>query len=214
LLAVTVVGLAVGAAMMLAGKEHPPDGKDLLTNTIGMKLKLIPVGGFQMGSPPGEAGRSDDEHPHRVRISQPFYMQTTEVTQGQWESVMRTTPWSGHPCVKEGTDYAASHVTWDDAVEFCRKLSAKEGVELPQPMTGGLRDDRKESFQEIVLSIGESETMSNEDQAGCPGLCLEPAAATFSLCHCCPCSYGSKRAMPHSRRSWRVHPRTLPRELS
>ena len=111
----------------------PPDGKDLLTNTIGMKLKLIPAGEFQMGSRTGEAGRSDSEHQHPVRISQPFYMQTTEVTQGQWESVMRTTPWSGKDSVKEGTDYAASYVSWDDAVEFCRKLSAKEGVEYRLP---------------------------------------------------------------------------------
>jgi sulfatase modifying factor 1 len=111
----------------------PPDGKDLLTNTIGMKLKLIPAGEFQMGSPTGEAHRRDDEHQHRVRISQPFYMQTTEVTQGQWESVMRTTPWSGKSHVKEGTDYPASYVSWDDAVEFCRKLSAKDGVEYRLP---------------------------------------------------------------------------------
>jgi formylglycine-generating enzyme required for sulfatase activity len=111
----------------------PPDGKALLSNSIGMKLKLIPAGEFQMGSPLGEADRGHDERQHRVRISQPFYMQTTEVTQGQWESVMGTTPWSGEKYVKEGSDYAASYVSWDDAVEFCRKLSLKDGVEYRLP---------------------------------------------------------------------------------
>ena len=39
----------------------------------------------------------------------------------------------GEKNVKEGSDYAASYVSWDDAVEFCRKLSAKEGVEYRLP---------------------------------------------------------------------------------
>ncbi|MEZ6126166.1 MAG: caspase family protein, partial [Planctomycetaceae bacterium] len=76
-------------------KMEAPIPQDLLTNTIGMKLKLIPAGEFQMGSPADEAGRRDDEKQHRVRITQPYYLQTTEVTQGQWKSVMGTEPWKG-----------------------------------------------------------------------------------------------------------------------
>ena len=97
------------------------------TNSIGMKLKLIPAGEFLMGSPEDEEDRDDDEQQHRVRITQPYYLGTTEVTQGQWEQVMGSQPWSGEKYVKEGSDYAASYVSWDDAVEFCKKLSAKEG---------------------------------------------------------------------------------------
>jgi formylglycine-generating enzyme required for sulfatase activity len=51
------------------------------TNTIGMNFKLIPDGTFMMGSPEGETDRKDDEYQHKVTISKPFYMQTTEVTQ-------------------------------------------------------------------------------------------------------------------------------------
>jgi hypothetical protein len=54
------------------------------TNSIGMTLKEIPAGTFTMGSPEGEEGRRDNETQHPVTISKPFYMQTTEVTQGQW----------------------------------------------------------------------------------------------------------------------------------
>lgn len=98
----------------------------LLTNGIGMKLTLIPSGEFLMGSPADEEGRSDVEEQHRVQITKSFYMQTTEVTQGQWTSVMNSEPWDGKDNVKEGYDYAASYVSWDDAVEFCRKLTESE----------------------------------------------------------------------------------------
>ena len=100
-----------------------------ITNTVGMKLNLIPAGTFLMGSPETEEGRSrwGDEHQHKVTISKAFYMQTTEVTQAQWKAVMGTEPWKGKDYVKEGPDYAASYVSWDDAVAYCKKLSEKEG---------------------------------------------------------------------------------------
>jgi len=98
-----------------------------ITNTIGMKFNEIPAGTFTMGSPEGEEGRGDDEHQHKVTITKAFYMQTTEVTQGQWTAVMGTEPWKGKSYVKEGPNYAASYVSWDDAVAYCKKLSEKEG---------------------------------------------------------------------------------------
>jgi formylglycine-generating enzyme required for sulfatase activity len=91
-----------------------------------MKLNLIPAGNFTMGSPEGEEGRSDNETQHPVTISKPFYMQTTEVTQGQWKALMATEPWKGKSSVKEGPSYAASYVNWDDAVAYCKKLSDRE----------------------------------------------------------------------------------------
>ncbi len=79
---------------------------DLITNRIGMKLKLIPAGEFLMGSPADESDRSEAEGPqHRVRISKPFYMGVTEVTQGEWFSVMKTKPWAGKEYVQEGDNY-------------------------------------------------------------------------------------------------------------
>ncbi len=54
-------------------------------------------------------------------------MQASEVTQRQWKSVMGTEPWKGHDNVKEGDDYAATFVSHEDAVEYCRKLSAGYG---------------------------------------------------------------------------------------
>jgi formylglycine-generating enzyme required for sulfatase activity len=100
---------------------------DSITNTIGMKLNLIPAGSFLMGSPEDEADRHDDEHQHGVSISKAFYMQTTEVTQGQWKAVMGTEPWKGQRYAKAGPNYAASYVSWNGAVAYCKTLSEKEG---------------------------------------------------------------------------------------
>ena len=86
-----------------------------------------------MGSPESAAGHRGNEYQHRVRITKPFYLGVHEVTQGQWESVMDTRPWSGEDHVMEGTDYPATHVDWEDAREFCRELSAMEGVSYRLP---------------------------------------------------------------------------------
>ncbi|MFV1968351.1 MAG: formylglycine-generating enzyme family protein [Pirellulaceae bacterium] len=115
----TVLLLASG------GCSAPPK---TMTNSIGMRLNLIPAGEFQMGSPESEASRDSDEGPqHRVRITRQFYLGVHEVTQGEYERVMGDRLWDGKKHTKNGEDYAASYISWTDAVEFCKKLSAKEG---------------------------------------------------------------------------------------
>jgi formylglycine-generating enzyme required for sulfatase activity len=79
-----------------------------------------------MGSPESEADRKDNETQHPVTISKPFYMQTTEVTQGQWKALMETEPWKGKEFsqyVKEGDNYPAVYISWNDAVRYCQRLS-------------------------------------------------------------------------------------------
>jgi formylglycine-generating enzyme required for sulfatase activity len=106
-----------------------------IANSIGMKLVLIPAGEFLMGSREGEV--EDDEHPrHRVRISRPFYLGVTEVTQAQYEAVMGNNPsWfsSNGPgkdqvAGQSTENHAVETVSWLDAVAFCNKLSEKEGL--------------------------------------------------------------------------------------
>jgi len=104
---------------------------------------LIPAGELMMGRKAagelmiksiatGELMKGRNENPdekpvHRVRISKAFYLGIHEVTQGEWKSVMGTEPWKGKDNVKEGAAYPATCVSWDDAVEFCKKLSVREG---------------------------------------------------------------------------------------
>ena len=89
------------------------------TNSIGMKFVVIPPGEFMMGSPEDEPGRQADETLHKVTLTQPFMMGMYEVTQEQYESVMGT-----NPSKFKGSQNPIERVSWDDASEFCRKLSA------------------------------------------------------------------------------------------
>jgi formylglycine-generating enzyme required for sulfatase activity len=116
-----------------SGNAQPPTVGKTTVNSIGMKLKLIPAGEFQMGSPDAEPDREDDETRHLVKISKPFYLGLCEVTQQQYEKVMGARPWQGKDYVKEGADYPAVYVSHDDAVEFCRRLSKQEDVEYRLP---------------------------------------------------------------------------------
>ena len=113
--------------------DAPVPGKPF-TNSIGMKLVYIPPGEFMMGSRDSATGVARkvrnrdrkhflDEHPqHRVEITRGFYMSTTEVTQAQYRAIMRT-----NPSRRKGEDNPVEQVSWNDAVEFCRKLSENEG---------------------------------------------------------------------------------------
>jgi len=98
------------------------DAKELprFENKLGMEFVEIPAGTFEMGSPPDEKYRDDDESLHKVTISKPFYMQTTEVTQGQWKAVMGSDPsasdWCGDTCPVE-------RVSWVDCQNFINKLN-------------------------------------------------------------------------------------------
>ncbi len=99
-----------------------------ITNYVGMKLNLIPPGEFAMGSPKSESGHLPDETQHLVRITKPFYLSSHEVTQEQYEQVM-----GKNPSYHNGMDKPVDTVSWQDAVEFCGKLSDEEGVEYRLP---------------------------------------------------------------------------------
>lgn len=117
------------AAEDFALKENNGEGKtQTIANSIGMTLRLIPAGEFMMGSPKNDEKQYVGyETQHRVKLSRPFYLGTTEVTQRQWTAVMETEPWKGRDHVKEAADHAATYISWSNAVEFCRRLSKKEG---------------------------------------------------------------------------------------
>jgi uncharacterized protein (TIGR03067 family) len=104
-----------------------------LTNSLGMKLALVPKGKVTMGSPSDEPSRKEDERQHEVEITRPFYLGAYEVTQAQYQKVMGTNPsffskdGRGSEKVKgtDTADFPVEGVSWSDAVAFCRKLSAQ-----------------------------------------------------------------------------------------
>jgi formylglycine-generating enzyme required for sulfatase activity len=126
-------------------KEHQKAwGKHLgvpveITNSIGMKLVLIPPGEFMMGSPKElieeELKRADiaqrykellpSEGPqHRVRITRPFYLGKYEVTQEEWEAVMGK---GSNPSQVNGPKNPVETVSWENCQIFLKKLSEKSG---------------------------------------------------------------------------------------
>jgi formylglycine-generating enzyme required for sulfatase activity/tRNA A-37 threonylcarbamoyl transferase component Bud32 len=111
-------------------RPEPPIEPKLITNSIGMKLVLIPAGELLMGSPDSDKDAAADEKPqHRVRIAWPFYLGMTEVTQGQYRKVMGQNP----SRFQGADDLPVERVSADDATEFCAKLSAREGVSYRLP---------------------------------------------------------------------------------
>ncbi len=95
-----------------------------IINSIGMEFVYIPPGTFMMGSPENGPGRDRDEKQHRVTLTKGFYMQTTEVTQGQWKAVMGNNPSYFENC---GDNCPAERVSWDDVQVFIEKLNRKDG---------------------------------------------------------------------------------------
>ena len=92
------------------------------TNKLGMEFIQIPPGTFSMGSPENEKYRDTDEVLHEVTISSSFYLQTTEVTQSQWEKVMNNNPSGALSC---GGNCPVERISWQDCQKFITKLSKK-----------------------------------------------------------------------------------------
>jgi formylglycine-generating enzyme required for sulfatase activity len=102
-----------------------PGAPKVITNSLGMKLVLIPEGEFLMGSPDSDKDAYTDEKPqHRVRITRPFYLGVYEVTQGQYRAITGENP----SYCNGSDDLPVERVSWNAAIAFCNTLSAKEGL--------------------------------------------------------------------------------------
>jgi sulfatase modifying factor 1 len=155
--------LAASLPLLGRGDDAPADRKDEITNSIGMKLKLIKPGKFLMGSPKDEEGRFDNEGPqHEVEITKAFYMGVYPVTKGQFAAFVKDEGyqtdaekdgqggWGYNAATRkdEGRDpkytwkntgweqtdaHPVVNVTWNDANAFCAWLSKKEGKTYALP---------------------------------------------------------------------------------
>ena len=95
-----------------------------ITNTLGQTFNYIEPGTFMMGSPSSESGRGSDETQHQVTLTKGFYMQTTEVTQGQWKAIMGSNPSRLSSC---GDDCPVETVGWNDIQTYITKLNQQTG---------------------------------------------------------------------------------------
>jgi len=104
----------------------------VLQNSIGMQLKFIQTGErFNMGQNVFGVGldqtRRNDSRPHEVELVYPFYLGVYQVTNSEWKELMGRLPEHG-----KHDAWPVEHVSWDDAVMFCQKLS-----ELPAEKKAG-----------------------------------------------------------------------------
>jgi serine/threonine protein kinase len=132
-----LVAAALSVAMCIVATGHWGSGNpqssmtpakifpmQFLTNSLGMRLIRIPAGQFVMGSPTGEAGRAPTEQQRLVKIASTHFVGSTEVTQQEFKKVMGFNPSDPRWLDPE---MPVENVTWDEAKEFCRRLSKTEG---------------------------------------------------------------------------------------
>lgn len=99
------------------------DNNGLFENRIGMQLKRIAAGEFQMGTPPALSAETDERPRHTVRISRDFYLGVREVTKREYVAVMEGRNIEG----LASSEYPVDQVTWYNAASFCEKLSTLAG---------------------------------------------------------------------------------------
>jgi hypothetical protein len=116
------------------------------SKSAGLAMVRILPGTFTMGSPAAELGRQADEPEHRVRITRPIYVGAYEVSQEEYEKVMKVNPsyfsdkgdGSGKVAGIKTGRFPVENVTWFDALEFCNRLSKLDADAVP--LRGGTPD--------------------------------------------------------------------------
>lgn len=103
----------------------PVEKEISLGGEIKLALRLIPEGVFDMGSE-SKPGRTTPVH--RVRIAKPFYIGKFEVTQKQYQQVM-----GKQPSETAGDDLPVENISWNQARDFCAKVSKTAGMAIRLP---------------------------------------------------------------------------------
>ena len=106
-----------------------------LGNGVELDMVYIPGGEFMMGSPEGEGYKSEKPQ-HKVTV-QPFFMGKFQITQAQWRAITSLPKIKVgielDPCSFKGDELPVETISWEDAVEFCQRLSiyTKKEYRLP-----------------------------------------------------------------------------------
>ena len=137
LVAILIVAVIAGIIFAISNRENNRANNSLSGETINNDVEigedgliLINGGTFEMGSPETEMQREEDETQHEVTVSD-FYIGRYEVTQSEYEEVI-----GENPSNFKGENLPVENVSWYDAIEYCNKLSKKEGLTLVYTIDG------------------------------------------------------------------------------
>ncbi len=114
--------LVVFLSIIFSVSTTTAEEKTFITTNADMEFVLVKGGTFKMGNTYEEDGFEDELPVHQVTLSD-YYISTYEVTQSEWQDVMGSNPSSF-----KGKMKPVENVSWFDAIEFCNKLSEKEGL--------------------------------------------------------------------------------------
>ena len=91
---------------------------------MAKEMVRVPAGEFMMGALEDDEEAYDHERPrHKVTLTRDFLMGKYAVTQALWDSVM-----GSNPSWFKGANRPVECVSWFDVVDFCNKLSKREGL--------------------------------------------------------------------------------------
>lgn len=147
--------------------------KKTLVNRLGMEFVLIPAGSFIMGSPSDEDSRNADEIQHQVIITKSFYMQTTEVTVGQWRRLMGRSFKGFFKRRNEPDNIPVNRICFHDVEAFLEKLNALEDGKYRLPT---------EAEWEYACRAGTQTAYSFGDWINCSLAMFENKVGRFDLC--------------------------------
>jgi formylglycine-generating enzyme required for sulfatase activity len=145
LLACLLLAIPLAALAVLAWAQDKPRPKEPITNSLKMRLVLIPAGKFMMGSPETEKGRHPSEKQREVEIKEPFFLGIHEVRVGDFrafvddagykteaEKAGEKETWK-NAIADQTDDHPVVRVSWNDAQAFCDWLSKKEDKKYRLP---------------------------------------------------------------------------------
>jgi formylglycine-generating enzyme required for sulfatase activity len=132
-----VVGVnAKGEQIKKESKQSQYFSEDL-GNGITLEMVAIPGGTFLMGSPPNEKNSYDDERPQQKVNVPTFFIGKYPITQAQWQAIAATVKididLETNPSKFKGDELPVESVNWDQAIEFCKRLSRETKREYRLP---------------------------------------------------------------------------------
>jgi serine/threonine protein kinase len=120
-----LIGIWLPGVSQWSGESRRPEVLPLhfFTNSIGMRLVQLPQGKISIGAATSQLGTAGWEPARFIAVSSDLSMATTPITVGEYKAVTGIDVTG----IGEGSDFPAHHISYADAMQFCAKLSAREG---------------------------------------------------------------------------------------